>query len=309
MPAVGPLANPAANVDDMTNRAIADGKTTYVVERYRRGVSPVFAVLALIVTMIMCIGFSPIALADDATGSDPETTTTDTSGTTSTVTDDITDVSNLLGSDLTKVSDAIATTKQETGVSVRLMYLPTFGSKNNPQQWASKVLEDIHPDPNTVMLAVASDDGNLVVAVSSNSDEWLKKQQTVDDLSKVATDPLLKDTPDWAGSATAMMDEIVKLKKTSTSSSSVMIGVIVFAVVLVVLIAVIVATVLIRRRIKRKVLRMAAERKRKPSSSATDDDAHGAAGDDMAGDAHGDERPLTRKEIRMRRKAGMWKNE
>ena len=43
-------------------------------------------------------------------------------------------------------------------------------------------MESLDPKPNTVLLAVASNDGNLVVAVSSNSDEWLKKKSTVDAL-------------------------------------------------------------------------------------------------------------------------------
>ncbi|MBT1161074.1 TPM domain-containing protein [Bifidobacterium sp. SO1] len=281
----------------MTDHEIAATKTTYVVERYSHGVSPVFAVLAALLTLILCFGnCSAIALADDtgttndATGGD---SSSDTSGTTSTFTDDVTDVNNLFGSDLTKVTDAIKTTKDETGVTVRLMYIPSFGTTSKPAKWASDVLEAMSPAKNTVMLAVASNDGNLVVAVSSNSEEWLKKQQTVDDLSKAAADPLLESTPDWAGSAIAMMDELVKQSKTATSSSSVTVGIVVMVVVLAVLVTIIAAAIVIRRRIKRKVMRMAAERRKNAADSGEE------TGDD--------EEHLSRKEIRMRRKAGMWK--
>lgn len=290
VPATCFLAKPVAMVDDMTNHEITAEKTTYVVERYRHGVSPVFAMLALLLIVILSLGNSQIAVADDGTSSTPSTN----SGSSSTFTDDITDTNNLLGENLSKVTDAIQQTKNDTGVSVRLMYLPTFGTTDKPEQWANDVLEAVSPAKNTVMLAVASNDGNLVVAVSSNSDEWLKRQTTVDALSKAAADPLLKSTPDWAGAATAMMDEIAKQRKTATSTSTVVIGVVVLVIVLVVLVAIIGATVVIRRRIKRKVLKMAAERKKSADESGED-----------TGD--GEER-LSRKEIRMRRKAGMWKN-
>ena len=63
------------------------------------------------------------------------------------------------------------------------------------------------------MLAVASNDGNLVVAVSSNSEEWLKKKSTVDALSDAAQKPLMESDPDWAKSATDMMNQISVQKK------------------------------------------------------------------------------------------------
>ncbi|WP_239512559.1 TPM domain-containing protein [Bifidobacterium aerophilum] len=260
----------------------------------------------MLLAVILGLGnYSVTAFADDDKSSDQSSQSDQsgqgdqsgqTGGSTSTFTDDITDTNNLLGENLSTVTDAIKKTKEETGVTVRLMYLPSFGDTEKPAKWASDVLEGFSPAKNTVMLAVAANDGNLVVAVSSNSDEWLKKQTTVDDLSKAATDPLLKSTPDWAGAATAMMDEIVKQSKTSTSSSTVVVGIVVMAVVLVVLIAIIAATVVIRRRMKRKVLKLAAERKKT-------DDAEGGDASESSGN-----RPLTRKEIRMRRKAGMWKD-
>ncbi|MBW3091556.1 TPM domain-containing protein [Bifidobacterium sp. 82T10] len=244
--------------------------------------------LSALLSLIVCLGLFAPAMADDA---DSGSGSSDQTGA---FTDDITDTQNLLGSDLGKVTDAIAETKKETGVSVKLMYLRTFGVKVDADAWAKGALKGMNPAKNTVMLAVASDDGNLVVAVSSNSDEWLRRQSTVDDLSKAAGDQLLKDTPDWAGAATAMMDEIMTVKKTSTSGSSVVVGVAVLAVVLAVLVAVIVATIVIRRRMRRKVMRQIAK-KRKDAEEA--------------GEEFDENRPLTRKEIRMRRKAGMWKKE
>ncbi|WP_081891852.1 hypothetical protein [Bifidobacterium biavatii] len=244
--------------------------------------------LATLISLILCLGFFSPAMAD---GSDSDSGSSDQTGA---FTDDITDTQNLLGSDLGKVTDAIAETKKETGVSVKLMYLRTFGVKVNADSWAKGALKGMNPAKNTVMLAVASDDGNLVVAVSSNSDEWLRRQSTVDDLSKAAGDQLLKDTPDWAGAATAMMDEIMTVKKTSTSGSSVVAGVVVLAIVLAVLVAVIVATIVIRRRMKRKVMRQIAEKRKAAEEAGEEFDENG---------------PLTRKEIRMRRKAGMWKKQ
>lgn len=291
--AIGSLANPAAKVDDMTKRNFGSEKTVPVVERGMRGVSPMIAaVLSLLIAAMACLGgFSTVARADDS-GSSSESTQ-NTSGSTSTFTDDVTDVNNLLGSDLTEVTDAIQKTKDETGVTVRLMYLPSFGTNEKPAKWASDVLEAVSPARNTVMLAVASNDGNLVVAVSSNSDEWLKRQQTVDDLSKAAADPLLNSTPDWAGAATAMMDELIKQSKTATSQSSMTFGVVVMCIVLAVLVAIIVATILIRRRMRRKVMKMTEERRKRAEENGTDPD--------------GEEGHLSRREIRMRRKAGMWK--
>ncbi|QSY58830.1 TPM domain-containing protein [Bifidobacterium imperatoris] len=174
-----------------------------------------------------------------------------------TITDNITDTENLLGSHAAEVTDAIAKTEQETGVHVHLLYVSSFNSDQTPQKWASNILEFTKPKPNTVLLAVASNDGNLVVAVSSNSDEWLKSQDTVDKLSAAAQEPLMKSTPDWPGSATAMMDQIVQSKKTSTSSSSVTIGVIAMIVVLVVLLIVVALMIVIRVRSKGKKPRRA----------------------------------------------------
>ena len=164
----------------------------------------------------------------------------DSAGLGITATDDITDTQNLLGSNVSEITDAINQTKKETGVTVRLVYLDSFNAKGKPDKWVSALLESLNPKPNTVMLAVASNDGNLVVAVSSNSEEWLKKKSTVDALSDAAQKPLMESDPDWAKSATDMMNQISVQKKTSTSSRTIWIGVGGFAGALLLLVVILV---------------------------------------------------------------------
>ncbi|WP_148401529.1 DUF6479 family protein [Bifidobacterium gallicum] len=151
----------------------------------------------------------------------------------------ITDTPNLLGDHLSEVSDAIAATKQETGVTVRLLYLDSFNTTESAEQWASSLLASLNPAPNTVMLAVAANDGNLVVVVSPNSDEWLRKQSTVDDLSDAAIKPIVDansgNGPDWAQSALSLMAAIKTAKDTSTAHSSVSAGIVVLIVIIVLL--------------------------------------------------------------------------
>ena len=138
--------------------------------------------------------------------------------------------------------------KKETGVTVRLVYLDSFNAKGKPDKWVSALLESLNPKPNTVMLAVASNDGNLVVAVSSNSEEWLKKKSTVDALSDAAQKPLMESDPDWAKSATDMMNQISVQKKTSTSSRTIWIGVGGFAGALLLLVVILVVFHILRKK-------------------------------------------------------------
>lgn len=213
----------------------------------------VIAVIALVLsTMVagMAMWITPSARADESTPGDGTATTSENNsgieGTSATITENITDTENLLGANLSDVSDMIATTKKNTGVTVKLLYLADFDEKKDVADWAEKVMTSMNPAPNTVMLSIASNDGRMVVTVSQNSDQWLR--DGVNKMSDAANGPLLKSKPDWSGSAIAMMKEIQNLKSTSTSSSSMVIGVVVMGVVLVLLIAVIVATVVIRRR-------------------------------------------------------------
>ena len=151
-----------------------------------------------------------------------------------TISEQITDTQNLLGSDVGSITDAIKSTKEETGVSVRLLYLPSFYQKMKPEDWAKQVLASMKPAPNTVLLAVASQDGKLVVVVSNNSDEWLRDQKTVDQLSQDALGPISKaGNPDWVGSAKAMMDGISRIDKERKQQRQVTIILVALAVVLV----------------------------------------------------------------------------
>ena len=114
------------------------------------------------------------------------------------------------------------------------------------------MLESTDPEPNTVLLAVASHDGNLVVAVSANSDEWLHRQSTVDELSQAALDPLVEnDTPDWSASALDMIEQINVVYRTATSPSVIVIGAAALGGVVVIL-AIVVVVMLVRRRRRRQ---------------------------------------------------------
>jgi hypothetical protein len=197
------------------------------------------AALLLLAVLLLCVMPVGAAFADSGQGAPPQIT----------VTDNITDTQNLLGDNVAAVTDAINKTKSESGVTVKLLYIESFGNNAKPDKWASDVLESTKPAPNTVMLAVASGDGNLVVVVSPKSDEWLSSKKTADALSQAALEPLTaKDTPDWSGSAIAMMNELDTLSKTSTSSGASRIGVGLMVAIPVVLLAVVVAAIVLRRR-------------------------------------------------------------
>ena len=232
----------------------ADGKTGIVVEwltarRLSAAVSNPckWLVSALAATLALIMWITPVGLADE-TGED---TDPDLDG--GALTSSITDTENLLGSNVTEVTDAIDQLHVQTGVSVRLLYLSSFSAgEGQVDQWASDVLESTDPEPNTVLLAVASHDGNLVVAVSANSDEWLHRQSTVDELSQAALDPLVEnDTPDWSASALDMIEQINVVYRTATSPSVIVIGAAALGGVVVIL-AIVVVVMLIRRRRRRQ---------------------------------------------------------
>ena len=232
----------------------ADGKTGIVVERLtaRRLSAAVsnpckWLVSALAATLALIMWITPVGLADE-TGED---TDPDLDG--GALTSSITDTENLLGSNVTEVTDAIDQLHEQTGVSVRLLYLSSFSAgEGQVDQWASDVLESTDPEPNTVLLAVASHDGNLVVAVSANSDEWLHRQSTVDELSQAALDPLVEnDTPDWSASALDIIEQINVVYRTATSPSVIVIGAAALGGVVVIL-AIVVVVMLVRRRRRRQ---------------------------------------------------------
>lgn len=241
-------------VEGMSESNNADGKTGIVVERLTARRLPAavanpckWLVSALAATLALIMWITPVGLADE-TGED---TDPDLDG--GALTSSITDTENLLGSNVTEVTDAIDQLHEQTGVSVRLLYLSSFSAgEGQVDQWASDVLESTDPEPNTVLLAVASHDGNLVVAVSANSDEWLHRQSTVDELSQAALDPLVEnDTPDWSASALDMIEQINVVYRTATSPSVIVIGAAALGGVVVIL-AIVVVVMLIRRRRRRQ---------------------------------------------------------
>lgn len=248
------MTQPTAMVEGMSESNNADGKTGIVVERLtaRRLSAAVsnpckWLVSALAATLALIVWITPVGLADE-TGED---TDPDLDG--GALTSSITDTENLLGSNVTEVTDAIDQLHEQTGVSVRLLYLSSFSAgEGQVDQWASDVLESTDPEPNTVLLAVASHDGNLVVAVSANSDEWLHRQSTVDELSQAALDPLVEnDTPDWSASALDMIEQINVVYRTATSPSVIVIGAAALGGVVVIL-AIVVVVMLVRRRRRRQ---------------------------------------------------------
>ncbi|BDR52756.1 membrane protein [Bombiscardovia nodaiensis] len=171
--------------------------------------------VAVLLLVTLC-SLGMVVLASPAwadTGSD-QAPTGDTQAQVGSLTEQITDTQNLLGTNVGAVTDAIERTQRDTGVHVRLLYLPNFYKGSNPDKWASQVLESSHPKANTVLLAVASQDGSLVVAVSANSEDWLKQQKTVDDLSAAALKPISdQSSPDWVGSAQALMKQVALNKQ------------------------------------------------------------------------------------------------
>lgn len=170
-------------------------------------------------------------------------------------TDSITDTENLLGDSVSKVADMIETTKKRTGVNVRLLYLSTFGNTKNPSKWASDLLISTLPAKNTVLLAVATHDGRLVVAVSPNSDEWLKNKNTVDSLSDAAYKPLVSTTgTHWDQSAIMMMKQIMRAKRTSTTSSASLISTIIMLLILLALFSIVAIILFRKNRIQRQIL-------------------------------------------------------
>ena len=230
----GRLPIPAVKVEDMSTTNREDGKTTIVVlasePSYSAFGNMVRKWLVCAICALAAVAMNAMWITANAYG------------------DNSSDSSDSSSSSTAEVTDAIAKAEKETGVHVHLLYLSSFNSQQKPGDWAATVMESMNPKPNTVMLAVASNDGNLVVVVSKNSDKWLLDNKTVDKLSEAAQQPLLENPPSWSGAATAMMDQIVKSKKASTSSSTVIVGIIIMGVVLVALVIIIVVMVVIHRR-------------------------------------------------------------
>ena len=273
----------------MVNSSRARAHGVDVVARRRDGGIAglrVIALMAIAVIVIMALGVlcmteramadesTPSRSSDSSSGSASSSASSSSDSASASMNDSITDTENLLGSDFSRVSDAITETRKTTGVSVRLLYVAHFPEGKKPASWAANLLNSLEPPSNTVMLAVGSDDGSLVVAVSSNSDSWLRSQSSVDALSDAAAKPLMSENGrDWAASALALMSQISTLKHSSTSSTASWIGVGILIAGLAVLI--VVAVVVTKRRRRRHAAprravraRGAGGRKRRRSGSA-----------------------------------------
>lgn len=181
----GVAAVRAAKVDDMVNSSRARAHGVDVVARRRDGGIAglrVIALMAIAVIVIMALGVlcmteramadesTPSRSSDSSSGSASSSASSSSDSASASLNDSITDTENLLGSDFSRVSDAITETRKTTGVSVRLLYVAHFPEGKKTASWAANLLNSLEPPSNTVMLAVGSDDGSLVVAVSSNSD-------------------------------------------------------------------------------------------------------------------------------------------
>lgn len=287
----------------MTLRTIGHGKTDDVVEGSsfsggfgvsRRGVNGddsmcrrfrrVICVMLMIVMWITVVP-SVTVMSSSAAWADGETSDTGSADTSSessgssessstsspTFSQDIIDPENVLGSDVTKVTDAIASTKEKTGVTVKLSYLTNFSGAKDADTWAQEALDASNPERNTVLLAAALNDGKLVVAISSNSDDWLNKE-AAETLSAAALDPVVSgSSPDWSASALAMMDAIVTLKQTSTRKSDITFGVAAMGSVLVILVGIVVVIIVLRRR--REVDKDVSESSQSSKSGETTDNS------------------------------------
>lgn len=244
------------------------------------------AVLALCLGITL-IASGPVSWADDTGGSGQQSDQSTQQSTQSgqqqiTVNDSIIDTGNLLGSKLSEVMDSIDKVKQKTGATLRLMYLPHLDTQGDAEAWCRQVLDTSGAAPNTVLLAVASQDGNLVSCVSSGSDDWLNKN--VQSFADAALKPIAgNDDPDWGGAAIALADKIIESKETTASHTMVTIGVGAAVAVLVLLVAL--GLVFMRRKKRRR--RHAGERARGKESgrSGRRPRRHGDAGEAKDGDA------------------------
>lgn len=220
--------------------------------------------LATVLVMLLAYGTFLLAFPVRAFAADSDSSS-ETSGENTTITSNITDTQNLLGSDIGKVTDAIDEVKTQTGVTLNLLYLPTFDSSQKTETWASSLLESTKPKKNTVMLAVASEEGSLVVVVSKNSDSWLRNETTVDSLSEAALTPIVSGTtPDWSGSAITLAHKIESVKNENDAAPARQVSIIVLIVVLVALVAV--AGFFLVRHLHRQTKRRRHAAKKEPTS-------------------------------------------
>lgn len=239
--------------------------------------------LMLVIAVALTGVIATTSYADEAA---PSPTAAATTPSAEDVSANIVDTQNLLGDNLGAVTDAIKETYERTGVTVRLIYVNSFNTDKQPDAWAAQTLKSLDPPPNTVLLAVASNDGNLAVVVSPDSAEWLRNRKTVDKLSEAASAPLTDDAdangPNWAKSAIDMMQAIQTAKSTSTSSTAASVGTIVMIGAVAVLLIGAVAVIVVRRR---RETERDAERAVEDGEAQDDDARKGTAETAQASDA------------------------
>ena len=239
--------------------------------------------LMLVIAVALTGVIATPSYADEAA---PSPTAAATTPSAEDVSANIVDTQNLLGDNLGAVTDAIKETYERTGVTVRLIYVNSFNTDKQPDAWAAQTLKSLDPPPNTVLLAVASNDGNLAVVVSPDSAEWLRNRKTVDKLSEAASAPLTDDAdangPNWAKSAIDMMQAIQTAKSTSTSSTAASVGIIVMIGAVAVLLIGAVVVIVVRRR---RETERDAERVVEDGEAQDDDARKGTAETAQASDA------------------------
>ncbi len=239
--------------------------------------------LMLVIAVALTGVIATTSYADEAA---PSPTAAATTPSAEDVSANIVDTQNLLGDNLGAVTDAIKETYERTGVTVRLIYVNSFNTDKQPDAWAAQTLKSLDPPPNTVLLAVASNDGNLAVVVSPDSAEWLRNRKTVDKLSEAASAPLTDDAdangPNWAKSAIDMMQAIQTAKSTSTSSTAASVGTIVMIGAVAVLLVGAVVVIVVRRR---RETERDAERVVEDGEAQDDDARKGTAETAQASDA------------------------
>lgn len=127
----------------------------------------------------------------------------------------ITDTQNLLGSESSRVQESVDSLQKETGVTLNLLFVSTFGLKKLDKttigKWVRARLDFTHPAKNTLLLAVASQDGQMALAVSHGSDQWLSSQVDTR-FSDAAARPLSRRDPDWPGSVLALVQSVREAK-------------------------------------------------------------------------------------------------
>ena len=127
----------------------------------------------------------------------------------------VTDTQNLLGSQGARIQESLDSLQKDTGVTLNLLFVGSFGLKKLDKttigKWVDARLAFTKPAKNTLLLAVASQDGQMALAVSKGSDSWLSSQVDTT-LSDAAAKPLARSDPDWSGSVNALIRQIREVK-------------------------------------------------------------------------------------------------